>query len=72
MISGAVIGALVGLAFAVVEYFVFGGLIERALRRNEKGPGPAILDLVRKAQLVLFPVIGYFAGRILFSDSGGT
>jgi hypothetical protein len=70
MMSAGIMGALVGLAFAVVEYFIFGGLIERALRREEKGPGPAILDLVRKAQLVLFPIIGYFAGRILFGDSG--
>jgi hypothetical protein len=72
MISGAAIGALVGLAFAVVEYVVFGGLISRALQRGDKGPGPAIFDLVRKAQLVLFPVIGYFAGRILFGDSGAS
>ena len=72
MMSGAVIGALVGLAFAVVEYFVFGGLIARALQRADKGPGPAIFDLVRKAQLVLFPIIGYFAGRILIGDGGGT
>ena len=72
MMSAGVIGALVGLAFGVVEYFVFGGLIERALRRGEKGPGPAIFDLVRKAQIVLFPVIGYFAGRILFSDGGAS
>jgi hypothetical protein len=72
MMSAGVIGALVGLAFAVVEYFVFGGLIERALRRGEKGSGPAIFDLIRKAQIVPSPVIGYFAGRILFSDSGAT
>jgi hypothetical protein len=72
MMSAGVIGALVGLAFAVVEYFVFGGLIERALRRGETGPGPAIFDLIRKAQIVLFPIIGYFVGRILFNDSGAT
>jgi hypothetical protein len=63
--SGALIGGLVGLAFAAVEYLIFGSLIERALRRNEKGPGPAILDLVRKAQLILFPIIGYVAGWML-------
>jgi hypothetical protein len=56
----------------VVEYFIFGGLIARALRRDEKGTGPAILDLVRKAQIVLFPVIGYFAGHILLGDSGAS
>jgi hypothetical protein len=70
MMSAGVIGALIGLAFAVVEYFIFGTLIERALRREEKGPGPAVLDLVRKGQLILFPIIGYFAGRILFGDGG--
>jgi len=64
-ISGALTGGLVGLAFAAVEYLIFGSLIERALRRDEKGPGPAILDLVRKAQLILFPIIGYFAGWVL-------
>ena len=70
--TAGIIGALVGLAFAVVEYFIFGGLIARSLRRDEKGPGPAILDLVRKAQIVLFPVIGYFAGHILLGDSGAS
>ena len=63
--SGALVGGLVGLAFGVVEYFVFGRLIENALRRSEKGPGPGILDLVRKAQLILFPIIGFFAGLVL-------
>ena len=72
MMSGAVIGALVGLAFAVVEYFVFGGLITRALQRGDKGPGPAIFDLVRKGQLILFPIIGYFGGRLLIGDGGGS
>jgi hypothetical protein len=72
MMHGGIIGALVGLAFAAIEYVVFGGLIDRARRRDEKGPGPAIFDLIRKAQLVLFPIIGYFAGRILLSDGGAS
>jgi hypothetical protein len=72
MMSGALIGALVGLAFAVVEYVVFGRLIEREARRDNKGQGPKILDLVRKAQLILFPVIGYFAGSLLLDRAGAS
>ncbi len=68
--SPALIGGLVGLAFAVAEYFLFGALIERAARRSEEGRGPRILDLVRKAQLVLFPVIGLIVGAMLAKNSG--
>jgi hypothetical protein len=63
--SPALIGGLVGFAFALVEYFLFGALIRRAERRGEKGQGPRILDLVRKAQLVLFPLVGLIAGPLL-------
>ena len=65
--SPALIGGLVGLAF---EYFLFGALIERAARRGEEGQGPRLLDLVRKAQLVLFPVIGLIVGAMLAKNSG--
>jgi hypothetical protein len=63
--SPALIGGLVGLAFAVVEYFLFGALIRRAVGRGEGGQGPRILDLVRKVQLVLFPVAGFIIGGML-------
>ena len=68
--SPALIGGLVGLAFAAAEYFLFGALIRRAARRGEEGQGPRILDLVRKAQLVLFPVIGLIVGAMLAKNSG--
>ena len=70
--SPALIGALVGLAFAVVEYFMFGALISRAETRGEKGQGPRILDIVRKAQLVLFPVVGFFVGPYLAGVAGAS
>ena len=70
--SYALIGALVGLAFAVVEYFVFGVLITKTVDRGEQGSGPQILDWIRKGQLVLFPVIGWFAGPFLAQAMGGT
>jgi hypothetical protein len=68
--SYPLIGALLGLAFAVVEYFIFGALLTRSLKDGTKGPGPAILDLVRKAQIVLFPIIGYVVGSLLSTENG--
>ena len=68
--SPALIGAFVGLAFAVVEYFIFGTLIRRAEQREERGQGPRILDLARKAQLILFPLVGFFVGSYLVPGGG--
>jgi hypothetical protein len=68
--SPALIGGLVGLGFAVVEYFLFGAVIRRAGTRGEIGQGPRILDLVRKGQLIVFPVIGFFVGPILANSLG--
>jgi hypothetical protein len=68
--SAALIGGLVGLAFAVIEYWMFGALIERAARRGEKGQGPVMLDLVRKTQLVLFPLVGLVVGWLLAGEVG--
>ncbi len=70
--SLALIGALVGLAFAAVEYVLFGALLARTLRRGAKGAGPAILDLVRKAQIILFPIAGYFVGSLFAGQNGGS
>jgi hypothetical protein len=68
--SLALIGGLVGLAFAVAEYVLFGVLIERSVRRGVKGPGPYVFDLVRKGQLVLFPLLGLVIGSILAGGNG--
>jgi hypothetical protein len=70
--SPALIGGLVGLAFAIAEYFWFGMVINRAGRRGEAGRGPRILDLVRKGQLVVFPVIGFFVGPVLARSLGAS
>jgi hypothetical protein len=69
-VSYGLIGALVGLVFAAVEYVMFGALIRRAGDRGEGGNGPRWLDLVRKAQLVLFPLAGYLVGVWLGADVG--
>jgi hypothetical protein len=70
--SAALAGGLVGLAFAVVEYFVFGALIERAARQGEDGRGPRILDLARKVQLIAFPLAGLIIGWLLAGSFGGS
>ena len=70
--SPALIGGLVGLAFAVAEYFVFGAVIARAIGRGEAGSGPRVLDIVRKGQLILFPVVGFLVGPYLASSIGAS
>jgi hypothetical protein len=62
--SYALIGALVGLAFAVAEYFLFGIMISRGAERGEAGRGARILDMIRKAQIVIFPVVGWIVGSL--------
>ena len=69
--SPALIGVFVGLAFAAVEYVLFGALIGRAERRGETGTGPRVLDVIRKVQLVAFPLIGFVVGPILLEGAGG-
>jgi hypothetical protein len=66
----ALAGAAVGLAFAIAEYVLFGALIRRAATRSETGRGTYALDLVRKAQLIAFPVIGFFLGQIVAGRTG--
>ena len=62
--SYALIGALVGLAFAVAEYFLFGIMIRRGAERGEAGRGARILDMIRKAQIVIFPAVGWIVGSL--------
>ncbi len=62
--SYPLIGALVGLAFAVAEFFMFGIIVRRSAERGETGRGANILDLIRKTQIVIFPVAGWIAGSV--------
>ncbi|MBK1623691.1 hypothetical protein [Afifella marina] len=69
--SIALIGLVVGLVFAIADYMLFGMVLERAKRRGESGSGVAAIDLARKAQLVLFPILGWFLGPLLYRYFGG-
>ncbi len=62
--SYSFIGALIGLAFAIAEYFMFGIIIRRASERGEAGSGTNILDMIRKAQIVIFPAAGWIVGSL--------
>ena len=62
--SYPLIGALVGLAFAIAEYVLFGIIIGRSSERGEGGRGANILDMIRKAQIVIFPAAGYIVGSL--------
>ena len=62
--SYPLIGALVGLAFAVAEYFMFGIVIRRSAERGDTGSGANILDTIRKAQIVVFPIAGWIVGSL--------
>ena len=68
--SLALIGLLVGLAFALAEYALFGVLITRAAARGQMGRGSRVLEWVRKAQIIVYPLIGWFVGRFLTAQSG--
>ena len=58
----AVVGALVVLAFAVVEYFLFGALMQRVEQTGGSHDTRRVLDWVRKGQLVFYPAVGYLVG----------
>jgi hypothetical protein len=60
--SMAWIGALVGLAFAAVEYFLFGALMQRVEQTGGSVDMRRILDWIRKGQLVFYPALGFFVG----------
>jgi hypothetical protein len=66
------LGALVGFAFAGVEYFLFGALIRRAALQGETGRGPRILDLLRKAQMIIYPLAGWIAGSYMADSPGAS
>ena len=58
----ALIGALVGLTFAAVEYVLFGKLMERVEATGGSADTRRVLDWIRKGQLVVYPAIGFFVG----------
>ena len=70
MVPWGLVGALVGLAFALVEYVFFGKLMERVEMTGGSADSRRILDWVRKSQLVIFPGAGFLIGRWVGTSLG--
>ena len=70
--SPLLIGGLVGLLIGCISYFMLGKIIasvEPKFGRIEKNNVSVILDLVRKIDLLIFPVIGAAVGHFMFGGS---
>ena len=62
--SASVIGALVGLAIAVVDYFLLRLLASRVDLDDTK----RVLKITGLSQFVLLPIVGWFAGPFIVGD----
>lgn len=73
MTDPAILGAVLGLAIGLADFFVLGYVIDVMARRRPAerlGAGTA-LNIARISQLVLFPVVGWFVGPVVASNLGG-
>ena len=62
--GASVIGALVGLAIAVVDYFLLRLLASRVDLDDTK----RVLKITGLSQFVLLPIVGWFAGPFIVGD----
>ena len=58
------IGALVGLLIAAADYFLLRLLASRVELDDTK----RVLNITGLSQLVLLPIVGWFAGPVLVGD----
>ncbi|MGB7286471.1 MAG: hypothetical protein WBC71_06025 [Salaquimonas sp.] len=57
-LSPTLLGFLIGLGLAIVPFFVLGNVIAKGMRNGADRTSFAILDLVRKADLIIIPLVG--------------
>ena len=62
--SASVIGALVGLAIAAVDYFLLRMLASRVDLEDTK----RVLKITGLSQFVLLPIVGWFSGPLIVGD----
>jgi hypothetical protein len=62
--SASVIGALVGLAIAAVDYFLLRLLASRVDLEETK----RVLNITGLSQFVLLPIVGWFAGPLIIGE----
>jgi hypothetical protein len=65
MTDPAILGALAGLAIGIADFVALG------LMRAPRGGAGLSLKLVRGMSLVVFPIVGWFAGPIVASSLAG-
>jgi hypothetical protein len=64
MTTAALIGALVGLAVAAVDYFLLRLLASRVDLPETK----RVLNITGLSQFVLLPIVGWFAGPLIIGE----
>jgi hypothetical protein len=68
--SPALIGGLIGLAFAIADSFMLGFIRGQAERNGTAVRNLRALDIARTLQLIAFPVIGFLAGPYVIPSAG--
>ena len=64
MMSAGIIGALVGVAIAAVDFLLLRTLASRVdLPETKK-----VLNVTGLSQFVLLPIVGWFAGPLIVGD----
>lgn len=71
IIAPWLIGGIVGLVLSAVTFVVLGNVInnQNTEGRIERGQPGYVLDLVRKIDLVTFPIAGALIGHFAFGGS---
>ena len=64
------IGALVGFALAVMDYHMYGIAMRNRTGNAADPRNRVILDRIRKALLIVFPIIGWFLGPLAAQNYG--
>ena len=72
---GLAVGAIIGLIDYIVLTFIGGKMLEKAhdheAGRQETKQVIGFFKIAAIGSLVLFPIIGYFAGPFVFGQEGG-
>jgi len=71
IISPWLIGGIIGLIMSAITFLVLGKVINQQENegRIERGQPGYMLDLVRKIDLVTFPIVGALIGHFAFGGS---
>ncbi|MBO0902185.1 hypothetical protein [Jiella sonneratiae] len=69
IVDPPIVGALLGLVVGVADLFVIGQVMARMKRErpSERLGAMTALNVARVAQLILFPVMGWFVGQAFAS-----